>query len=277
MAFPTTTTQPLTAIAKVTVRFSGLLMLKPDPVNHCEIGINRFTRDHLFQIILIVRKPQRPPSLIRLVTGPLTRQFEITLRDSNTGLPRNTVVQAFTPIPGPFIRSNPGNNELDFRWALDLRETHAGIDFNDGALPVARLSVGTLYTTSLTSTSLNLELRQQPGTSPGIRLDRIAGDLAAAINTLPANTTLELTWDELGEPRKLSLPRRTDPPDTTYTISLLNDPPVMSSANHDELPLYYKVLQVGGRLIPIGSRRLLHFTLPPGTDEIPCMPIILNQ
>jgi hypothetical protein len=270
MPFPTTTIQPLTAIAKVTVKFSGLIMLKPDASNDCEIGINRFSPDHTFQIILIVRKPQRPPTLIRLVTGSLTRPLAINLTpDPGTG------VQTFAPTPGPFVRTNTGNNEFDFRWALDLRETHAGIDFNDGARPVATLNAGTLYTPTLTRIGLNPELVQ--GTSPRTRLSRIAGDLAAAISSLPAGSTVELTWDEFGEPRRLSLPRRFDPPNTTYTISLMNDPPVMSATIHDELALYYKVLQASGAPIPIASRCRLTFSPGPTTDEIPCMPIVLNS
>ncbi|HET6977046.1 MAG TPA: hypothetical protein VFI24_12035 [Pyrinomonadaceae bacterium] len=272
MAFPTTSMQPLTAIAKVTVRFSGLILLKPGAGNHCEIGINRFSSDHAFQVILIVKKPQRPPTLIRLVTGPLTRPFLINVTpDPHTG------VQAFAPTSGTFVRSSTSNNDLDFRWALDLRESHPGIDFNDGALPGAKLNAGTLYTPTLTNTALNLELVQGAGTTPGVRLGRIAGDLAAAISTLPPNTTVELTWDELGEPRRLSLPRRFDLVDTTYTIAFLNDPPTMSSALHDELGLYYKVLQIGGAPVPIAARRRLRFTPPPTTDEIPCMPVVLNQ
>ena len=79
MPFNTTTTHPLTAAAKVTVEFKGLLLLKPDGNNGCEIGIHRFSSTHMFQVILIVRKPERAPTLVRLVTGPLTRPFAINV------------------------------------------------------------------------------------------------------------------------------------------------------------------------------------------------------
>ena len=257
MPFPTIPIQPLTAIANVTVRFAGLMLLKPDgtPNNGCEIGIHRFTSDHSFQIILIVRKPQRPPTLIRLVTGALTRPFAINASNPGTG------VQTFAPSPAAFVRNNPSNNELDFRWALDMGAMHAGVDFNDGARPVATLNAGVLYTPTLTRPSLNPQLEQ--GSPVRITpLHRFAADLAAAIN-LRVDSTVDLTWDELGDERNFTLPRRFDPPGTTYTISLMNDPPTMGAASHEELSLYYKVLQVGNRPIAIGDRCRLRVSLAP--------------
>jgi hypothetical protein len=266
MAFTPTTTQPLTACAQITVRFAGLLLLRPDAENNCEVGIHRFNNDHTFQIMLIVRKPQRPPTLIRLVTGALTRPFAIDVTP-NPG----TGVQAFAPTPAPFLRNAPNNNELDYRWALDLRTIHANADFNDGARPVATLNAGTLYTPTVTRLVLNPQLVQGLIRTP---LHRFSADLAAA---LPTGSTVELSWDELGEPRRVTLPRPLDPQGTTYTISLINDPPVFGAAAQDELDLYYRVLVDSGTPIPINKRCRIAYSPGPTTDEIPCMPVVLNS
>jgi hypothetical protein len=98
--------------------------------------------------------------------------------------------------------------------------------------------------------------------------------LAAAIN-LPTGSNVVLSWHELGEPRNFTLPRPGDPADTTYTITLLNDPPTNGATSHDELALYYRVLELNGALIPISSRRRLATSYDPTTDEIPCMPVVL--
>ncbi len=271
MPFNTTTTHPLTAAAKVTVEFKGLLLLKPDGNNGCEIGIHRFSSTHMFQVILIVRKPERAPTLVRLVTGPLTRPFAI-----NVTPPPCMGVQAFAPTPEPFDRSNPNrtNNNLDFRWAINMRTPHPNADFNDGAHPVATMNAGILYTPTLSRTSLDPRLVPAPTTAdtPQIRLRRFSANLAAAI-CLPADGQVDLSWEESGE---LKLPRPSDPEETTYTISLLNEPPAFGLSSHDELDLYYSVLQVNGEPI-LAPRYHLDLNLGnPSTDEIPCMPIVLN-
>ena len=266
MPFATTTVQPLTASSKVTVKFAGLMLLRPGANNSCEIGIHRFNNDHSFQVLLIVKKPQRAPTSLRL-TGSLTRKFKIEVTpDPGTG------VRAYTPTPGPFVRDDAVSNELDFRWAIDLSTAHANIDFNDGAEPIATLNAGVLYTPTLTPTALVPQLVQRNVRTP---LQRFSADLAAAIN-LPLGTRLELTWEELGEPRTYTLPRPLDPPATTYTVSLMNDPPVFSPVLHDELPHYYRVLHSAGQPIDPGARCRMIFGPGPTTDEIPCMPIVLN-
>jgi hypothetical protein len=107
------------------------------------------------------------------------------------------------------------------------------------------------------------------------RLYRLAADLAVAID-LPAAGRVVLTWDELGDRQTLTLPRPSDSNDTTYTISLLNNPPISSPEDHDEMYLYYKVLEADGDPIPKSSRRQLNFVSnDPTTDEIPCSPVLL--
>ena len=271
MPFAPTTTRPATN-ASVTIKFAGLMLLKPGAGNSCEIGIHRLSDTHSFQAMVIVSKPGRAPSLIRLLTGPLTGPFGINVtRDPDPG----TGVQAFTPTPG-FVR-NENNDELDFRWALNMRDEQGSeVDFNDGARPVATLNTGILYASNLTRPELNPELVRGTFRKP---LHRFAADLAAAID-LTDRGRLELSWDEGGEPREFRLPRRVDrhEPETTYTVVLLNDPPITTAAAHDELAYYYEVLEhrgVRGASIAGGERFTMSFTSGPTTDEIPCMPIVI--
>ena len=267
MPFNTTTNAPATN-AKVTVKFAGLMLLKPNENNGCDIGIHRLSNTHALQVILVVSKPDRPPSLVRLVTGALTEPFAINVTpDPGTG------IKTFIRGPEPFDRSRANNNELDFRWAINMQQLHEGADFNAGARPVATLNAGTLYTSTLTLIELTPELVNGTKRTP---LPRFSADLAAAID-LPAADTVELSWSvQPGERRALSLPRPNDPPRTTYTVMLLNDPPVVNALSHDELTQYYQVLEVAGQSIPPEKQYRISYNGDTNTDEIPCMPVILN-
>ena len=64
MAFIRTTGVP-SPNTTVTVSFAGLLALRSGPTESCEIGVHRFSSDHTFQVMLVVKKPNRPPRLIR--------------------------------------------------------------------------------------------------------------------------------------------------------------------------------------------------------------------
>lgn len=267
MPFTTTPTPP-PADAKVNVHFAGLLMLKPGADNSCEVGIHRFSTTHYFQIVLVVNKPGLPSTLIRLVAGPLSRPFAINvLPNSRTG------VQVFAPTPEPFDRSSTNNDVRDYRWALNMRTLHPDADFNDGARPIATLNGGVLYTPNL------LPQDREPALVIGTTrtpLYRLAADLAAAIELSGASRVV-LTWDEMGERQTVRLPRPYDPAGTTYTISFLNNPPLLDSVKHDEMYLYYKVLEVDGAPIPRSSQRELTFNDgDPSTDEIPCSPVVLH-
>jgi hypothetical protein len=268
MPFNMTTTAPLID-APVTIKFAGLMLIKPAP-SGCEIGIHRLSDTHAFQAIVVVNEPGLPPRLIRLLTGPLTEPFKIDVEpDPGTG------VQAFAPpTTGGFDRSSP-SNELDFRWGLNMREWHAGADFNGGASPIATLNAGTLYTSKLTRDALRPALVRRTRRT---QLHRFAADLAVAINLPTPRDKVRLSWtDESGEPQsfKLPRPRRLDPPGTRYTVVLLNDPPISSAASHDELDHYYEVLEVGGTPIPDRDRFHISYNGAPTTDEVPCMPILL--
>ena len=269
MSFTTTRDIPATN-AGVTVKFAGLMLLKPNENNGgCDIGIHRLSETHALQVIVVVSKPDRPPSLIRLVTGTLTQPFAINVTpDPGTG------VQVFARGADPFDRTK-NNNELDFRWAINMQQLHQDADFNGGARPVATLNAGTLYTSNLTPVELTPELVNGVTRTP---LPRFSADLAAAIDLSNA-TTVELSWNlDSGERRTLRLPRPNDPPRTTYTVTLLNDPPapITSIFSHDELAHYYEVLEVNGQPIPGTNQYRISYNGSPTTDEIPCMPVVLN-
>ena len=269
MPFSTTAIQPPTD-AKVTVTIAGLFLLKPATGNTLEIGVHRFSRTHLFQVMLIVNKPSRPPRLIRLLSGPLTSNFEMIVDP----VPASGV-EVFAPTAS-FDRSDSTNNPLDYRWALNLkaRAGHDHVYFNEGATPIVKLNAGVIYTPNVTRSDLNLVLVSATEEEP---LPAVAADLAAAVE-LPEGAKLRLKWEELGEEITLDLPR--DPPDpegTTYTVALVNDPAMSNPPAHDELDLYYKVLRSGGAPIGEETRYRLEVPTPHKTDEIPCLPIVLES
>lgn len=267
MPFSTTTNVP-SPNSLVTVKFTGLMLLKAGPNNTCEVGVHRFSAFHAFQAMLVVDKPNRPLTFIRLTSGPLTGPMSIEIPNPGAGF------QAFSQEP--FGRNDPNSHEFDHRWALNMREFHPNADFNDGARPVVTLNSGILYASNLTRGNLNPQLvPATASTTPAQPLHRFAADLAVAID-VPANDSLTFRWTELGEVRKpLELPRATDPTGTTYTILLMNEPPTSHPLPHDELALYYKVLHDQGNRI--ADAQQLRIQVPPArSDEIPCMPITLN-
>lgn len=271
MPFAITNIEPRTD-ATVSVKFAGLLLLRPNGTT-CEVGVNRFTTTHEFQVTLVVQKPNRPPTLIRLTTGPLTAPFKI----SADPVPL-AGFSVFQTDSDPFNRSSSTNNELDYRWALNLRGKHPDADYNPGAYPPVIINSGVLYTSTLTREGLEPQLNKPPDQD---LLNRVAADLAVAID-LPCTGKVILDWSELGEAQHLELPRENDPEGTKYTISLMNDPPLTSIIEHEELKLYYKVLQVptavAGVAAPIAENERWRLDVPDQsrTDEIPCLPITFN-
>lgn len=265
----TPTTSPPSTNSLVTVEFAGQMLLSSGAGNSCNIGINHWTLTHMFQVMLIVNKPNRPSTLVRLIAGPLTGALAIRLEPA----PMQDDFQVFAATTAAFDRFDSNNNELDYRWRINLRERHPNADINDGARPLVTLSTGVLYTPNLTRLGLNPRLTKRDVT---ISLNRIAGDLAAAIQP-PANTSVKLEWSEFGVPRSLTLPRRYDPPNTIYTVSLINEPPMYSAPEHNELDLYYRVLAQGGVSIPYPDRWRLEYDYAEKTDEIPCMPVTLED
>jgi hypothetical protein len=265
MSFYKTNTRP-SPNSRVTVRFSGLLLLKPGPNgNTCEIGVHRTsTSPHSFHVMLIINKPGQPLTFIRLLTGPLTSEFNIEVQPTTTGF------RVFERDPGPFDRSDNRNDVFDSRWAVNMAALHPGVDFNDGARPVVRLNEGILYTGNLTRENLRPVLGL-PNTA-GEPQHRIAADLAAAID-LHGEAKVMLSWEN---GQSLELPRPLEEAGTTYTILLLNEPPGLGGDAHNEFTEYYEVLEVNGKEIEDGDQFQLDFESQPTTDEIPCMSVTIN-
>ena len=274
MSFITTNTAP-SANAKVTVSFAGLLALRSGAGESLEIGVHRFSSDHTFQVMLVVKKPNRPPRLIRLLKGPLTDDLEMSVVPNPATKFR---VFAYAGAPDPFDRSAdpPDDNELslDYRWAFNVRSlpNHRTVDFNYGGHPIAKLNSGVLYTSTLTRSSL--QLKQVCG---GVETNphRIAADLAVAID-LTGSSKFIIAWSELGQVQEpVVLPRPGDPAGTLYSVVLLNDPPISNPPTHDELLEYYKILRNGDGS-EIGDKCTLETGPSHKTDEIPCLAILLD-
>ncbi|HEX6045904.1 MAG TPA: hypothetical protein VFZ22_15530 [Pyrinomonadaceae bacterium] len=272
MAFTTTSTPPSTN-PTVTVGIAGLLALESGPDDSCVINVHRLSRMHTFQVMLVVKKPNRPPRLIRLLTGPLTSDLNMSVADAATGFR----VFASDTAADPFDRSaNPPDDDelsLDYRWAFNARSLpdHEHVKVNAGGRPVATLNTGVLYTSTLTRP--DLQIMQVCG-GDETNLYRVAADMAIAIE-LEGESKFVITWSAFGEPdQRQELPRDGDPEGTTYGVVLLNDPPMVDAEAHDELKEYYKILRTeNGSEIPEQCRLDVN---PHKTDEIPCLAILLD-
>jgi hypothetical protein len=275
MPFSTTNVPP-TLDSRITIEFAGQLLLNAaydDTANStsCEIGVNRFSELHNLQVTLVVQKPDRPPTLIPLLRGPLVENFLIR-QDPDPGVGDFKV---FAPTPDPFIRTAAANNDdLDYRWALNMQSLlHPNIKRTFGAEPIIRLNTGVLYAPNITDQSLNPTLFRYG--SMDIPLYKVAADLAASI-VLPAQNSLFLQWSDLGRERHMYLPRDGDDPRTKYTVSFINDPGNFDPMPHPELAFYYRVLADTRGPIPGNERWELRYGHGIRTDEIPCLPVILN-
>jgi hypothetical protein len=268
MPFTETHTAPKTD-SKVTIKFAGLILLRPNGTTNCDIGIHRFAPSHMIQALLIVNKPGLPPTLIRLTTGPLTSDLTITVNPPNTGF------RVYTKDDNPFDPLNANNDKLDYRWSVNLFKLNPGIDFFDeGTKPMATLNDGILYTSNLSKEGIKPVLVRGMERKEMLFL---AADLSASIE-LPGQAFLAMSWREFGKPKTLRLPRDIDKNiNATYTIVLLNDPPSIEPAAHDELGLYYDVVRKNGQEVPKEERWQLIYENAPKSDEIPCLPIVLTS
>jgi len=245
------------------------MLLRPKVVNNvtiCEVGVHKFSQIHKFQVMLVVKKEQQPPVLIRLLDGPLQRMFSITLLpDPLTG------VKVYERDQQVFNRADANNDRLDSRWKINMKAfpNHGNADFNDGAQPVATLNVGVIYASNLSRDGLRPVLKKGPTKVQD--LYRVA-DLAAEI-PLQGNSRVTLAWHDHGQAQTLELPRAGEEQEagTTYTVVLLNDPAISSPASHDELEEYYKVLGINEN-----DRLSLIYETNPKSDEIPCLPVTLE-
>lgn len=287
MPFTTTNVPPPTN-PLVTIAFSGLIVLRPGANNTCEIGVHKFSRDHQFQVLLVVEKLAQPnptpppptvpvplpPVVVPLLVGPLFAPFTISLDPDPTPGGGDFTVFA----RDPFNRVVPPSHLLDYRWAINFRDLHLNAQANDGVQPVGTLKTGVLYTPHLTDPDLEPGLIRQG--QPDFPLNQIASNLAASIDVpinQPAQTKVILEWRDLGNLVSLVLPRDGEDPSTTkYTIYFINEPPIINAEEHDEFSRYYRVLESGGAPIPADQRFQLHYAGGTRTDEIPCAPVLIN-
>ena len=270
MPFKTTNVRP-DVNALVTIKFSGLMVLQPGPDETCNIGLHRLNRDHSNQVLLIVHKPGLPVTVVPLLTGPLTAPLVIKL-SSEPELGDFTIYER-----DPFDRTLPTSDVFDHRWAINLRPFNPEARLNYGAKPIVTLRTGTLYTSNLSNPALDPKFTA-PGVVEDEELNQFAGDLAAAI-TPPADTKVILEWEDHGDSKGISLPRlgEEDDAEIRYTVCFINEPPNYASDTQEELPLYYKVLHKNnGQVVPEEEQCTLKFTPGTRSDEVPCMPIILN-
>lgn len=273
------TVNPPAVKPPVTLTFSGLMVLEPGPNNTCEVGVHRFNRDHLFQVMLIVNQPDEAPVLIPLLAGPLTAPFTVRLDpDPN---PDGGDFIAFAPTPGAFVRNHAANHVKDFRWSINLIPLHPNVRTNRGAEPRIMLKTGVLYTPNLSHVSLAPRLVREG--SPDIPLNQIAADLGVSI-VPPDGTSVFLEWEDLGDVQRQRLPRvrnedgeeAADPPGTTYTVSFINYPPNLSDPSHDELAHYYRIMEENGTRILHNAQFSLAFASGARLDIAPCMPVTLH-
>lgn len=256
--------------SKVTVTFGGLMLLRPGANNNLEVGIHRLSPIHSFQVLLIVNKPGLPPRLVRLFSGPLSANFEMVVSQPGAG------VQKFVSDSDEFDRFSDKNNLKDFRWAFNFAALprHQGVNFNNGAKPIATLNSGVLYSTNLTRKGLDVKSQIEE-----TRLNRFSADVGASVD-LPPGATMTLKWTESGTATEVILPRASDSDPqsgpATYTVALLNDPPISDPSPHDEFVEYYKILQIGNRAVPSADQ--VSLVLPPQirSDEIPCLIGVLD-
>lgn len=273
MAFQTTNTQPVTN-APVTLTFSGLIVLKPGEENNtCEIGVHQFTHDHLFQVMLIANRPGRPPSVTRLLTGPLMTPVSIGLAGGGNPQAADFKVFALNDLDfdrGAGTNDNGGTNDSkDFRWAINIKTFHPTAEINGGVQPLITLKTGVLYVPNLSNGTLAPRLVR--GEEPHVDLHQIAEDLAVSI-VPPAGTQVEFQWQDLGETRSMTLPPTGGDATITYTVAFINEPANMSAEAHDELSLYYRIVDA----VPEETRFVLAFNEGAGSDVIPCMPVTKN-
>ena len=282
MAFSVTNVPPPT-FPRVSIAFSGQILLKPGPNNTCQIGVNKFDRNHLFQVLLVVSNPDppgaavvnkayHPATVVPLFSGPVFAPFLIRLQPD----PNAPDVGDFKVFArDPFDRTRPNSHDLDYRWAINFKDLHMNLTTNHGIEPVGTLKTGTLYTPRLSDPGLHPRLVRQH--LPDFPLNQIASALAVSINLPTEATRLLFQWEDEGQLQDpLILPRSGDDPRCLYTLYFINEPPNLTARPHDEFALYYRVLLSGGAGIP-GAQRFELETDPIGrSDEIPCMPGILN-
>jgi hypothetical protein len=263
-----------------TVLFKGLVVIGVDEDGDKKtglIGLHRLTDDHYLIIEIRGRRADGTSFLVARHVGPLSG------RDMNIGIdpPTGNGVVAYQPGAKKFDRTAHTNDAKDFRWKVDMHDPdlfHKDTKlkmFRPGVAPCIYLKDGVFHTAVLTD-EIDAESVPPSGGAPK-PLVRLAAVIGAAIETNESQSIL-VDWGTGETP--IVLPRSSvDPPDTTYVISVRNEPLAISlpsDKSDDELEHYYEVLRKhhGGSVVPKTERFRLAFHRM--TDEIPCMPTVLG-
>jgi hypothetical protein len=256
----------------VTAYLSGLLLIRCLNESSCDIGVVNNEPSHILKISLRVIEPASTRTIV-LHHGSLDTPFRIDVeRATQPG------VFAFQDPDHAFARNPRRDNGRDLRWAIDLegdefhREPlsanlpliHPGLSLNNG---------GVFHTAERTDEDSLKISRSRSGV---YGMSSIAAIIGASIDVVP-DSHVTLQWSGAGRP--LILPRPDDKPGARYELIVSNEPPE-ATTDSDELANYYAVLKKNnGTAIPDGEKWMLDVgphSLLLKTDEIPCMPVILN-
>ncbi len=266
MPFKITNTPPSTT-PFLTVNFTGLLLIQPVSDDKCEIGIYRKAPPHNLKIRLVRYPRNGAPVSEDLISGHLqSKWFSISV-DS----PIHPGVFAYQDN-SPFYRIPGTDRPYDIRWAIDLEgdEFYRDKLSTDGGKihPGVKLDNGVFYSAKTTDPGMVSITRSQRGHHYGMR--SIAATIAAAIETVPGSPVF-LEWKN-GD-RTLS----GDLDGTRYELDISNEPPP-NTTEADELKNYHTALfkKDGSKIWDdekwtLGAEETIH-----GSDEIPCMPVILG-
>ena len=269
---PFTTARRYPTSPLLSVYFSGLLIIKPNnDGTSCNIGVHHEPR-HKLKVFLKINRPNEPAIRKILQLGPLARDFQI-LNSSQTG------VFAFKPVDN-FNRNLAVDDRRDLRWSVNLENS----EFNNepfalvpgSASPGITINSGVFSTAERTDeTSVNIvKSRQGLNATP---VNSIASVIEARIELTGADHIF-LVPNNLPP---VLLPRSEDLLGTTYELEISNEPPD-DFADLDELDHYYEVLtKENGD--PITDDEKWHLSVAQAvvdsdakSDEIPCMPIVLE-
>jgi len=280
MPFPHNTTDrpdaPLNpGQTEVNVTFEGLLVLRAqdtdDPQTKvCEIGVANAEIDHTFVIEVSVVGNGR----LWNFGGPPGGPFEIRADDAASG------VQAFMRDENPFNRSNAANDELDFRWVLDLKHLHPSSAVNDIKIrPSVQLNRGLLYASQVTPLPPAMEVFRTAGGQSLHSLRRIAFRLGARV-VLGMTEKLRIIRNGL-ELYSIPRPPHEVPPGSSYLIKMSNldiSPPtaVPGDCSTGDFTRYYHVIDT----ISTPNQFDICFFTPPtplfGTTDVPCMAVVTD-
>ena len=267
-------TQNLPANPRVTVKFSGLMVFQPGADNTCDVGVHQRSPSHVFQVILVVNRPNQAATLIPVLTGPLRAPIVIRLGSTSPSAGDFKVFEK-----GTFTQTLQGSDRHDARWAINLQSPVRDIKVNEGAKPFVTLKTGVLFTPSLTPQILKPKFTRPPAAE--MEIERFASELAVAIEQPGGGTKVILEWTDGGNQRSIALPLGTDTDvedeNTEYTLYFINEPPNFGSEPHDEMALYYQVLRRNGEPIHERDQCKLKFDMNLiRLDQMPCNPVRLD-